>query len=76
MSNEKEIPYKVIMHKFVGMSGSGGYTYELTFNQSMVHTGRWKGIEDGLNAYRENEKKKYEEDILKEASEIQKERNK
>lgn len=33
------------------------YTYEITFNKSLEHTGRFTGIEDGLNAYVKNENK-------------------
>jgi hypothetical protein len=33
------------------------YTYELTFNKSIGHTGRFKGIEDGLNAYCKKERR-------------------
>ena len=66
----KEIkPFSVVSSKFIGES-NGLFTYELTFNQSMVHTGRWRGIEDGLNKHRENEIKEREGEILKEADEI------
>lgn len=48
------------MHKFVGShtydNGEESYTYELTFNQSMIHTGLHRGIEDGMNRYRKHEK--------------------
>lgn len=33
-----------------GKSNGGSYTYEITFNRSMEHTGRFRFIEDGLNA--------------------------
>ena len=42
-------PYKVIMHEFVG--DSENFTYKMTLNKSLVHTGKWKGIENGLNRY-------------------------
>lgn len=64
---EELIPYKIILSKFLGCNDYGHCTYELTFNQSIVHTGRWKGIEDGLNAYRENEIKEEEKKVLKKA---------
>ena len=41
--------YKILSSTFKG--GGLGYTYELTFNKSLEHTGRFKGIEDGLDAY-------------------------
>ena len=34
-----------------------GYTYEITFNKSLEHTGRFTGIEDGLNAYCKKERR-------------------
>lgn len=59
MKEEKK--YKVRSHKFVGCSKYNeeifGYTYEITFNKSLEHTGRFTGIEDGLNAYVKNEYK-------------------
>lgn len=66
---KQELPFRVVSSKFLGNNG-GLYTYEITFNQSIVHTGRFKGIEDGLNRYCENEIKEYEEDILRQAEEI------
>jgi hypothetical protein len=70
MTQESELkPYWVVSSKFLGQQ-NGLYTYEITFNQSIVHTGRWKGIEDGLNAYRENEIKEQEREILEEADKI------
>lgn len=66
----KEKPYSINSSKFLGQDGFGGFTYEITFNQSLHHTGRFKGIEDGLNAYRENEIKEYEEEIIRRAEEI------
>ena len=70
MSEQKNIPYQILMHKFLGGNDKDGYKYELTFNQSMVHTGRHKGICDGLDAYREKEISDYEDEILREAEEI------
>lgn len=61
--------YKIISSKFLGQK-NGLYTYEITLNQSLVHIGRLEGMEDGLNAYRENEIKQREDEILKEADEI------
>lgn len=69
MENKQE-PYRVTSSKFLGRDDLGEHTYEITFNQSIEHTGRFKGIEDGLNAYRENEMKEEEEGILRRAEEI------
>lgn len=49
MNTNKE--YKVLSHKFIGYGTDGSATYEITFNKSLEHTGRFKGIEDGLNDY-------------------------
>lgn len=73
MSKELK-PYKVLSHKFKGKDGSGRYVYEITLNQSLVHTGRHKGIEQGLDEYRRKEILDREEEILKEAEEIRSER--
>ena len=52
---KKEEGYKVRSHMFKGAKELNGeiigYTYEITFNKSLEHTGRFSGIEDGLNAY-------------------------
>lgn len=53
----KEEKYRVVMHKFIGYNETGSATYEITFNKSLEHTGRFSGIEDGLNSYVENERK-------------------
>lgn len=42
--------YKIAAYRFSGKEYER-YTYELTFNKSLIHTGRWKGIEAGLDAY-------------------------
>ena len=67
--SQKLKPYKIISSKFLGQA-SGLYTYELTFNQSMEHTGRWRGVEEGLDRYRGNEIKEEEKEILKLAAKI------
>jgi FPC/CPF motif-containing protein YcgG len=58
---EKEEKYSVRSSTFMGTNEySGkiiGYTYEITFNKSLEHTGRFKGIEDGLNDYVKKEKR-------------------
>jgi hypothetical protein len=69
--SEKLEPFKIVATTFLG-ENNGNYTYEIVFNQSMVHTGRFTGIENGLNKYREDEMKEHEEKILKEADEIRK----
>ena len=52
---KKEEPYRVTSHMFLG-STDGSYKYQITFNRSLVHTGRFKGIEDGLNRYEAKER--------------------
>lgn len=73
--SEKLEPYRIIATKFLGRNETGTYTYEITFNQSIVHTGRFTGIENGLNQYRENEIIEDEEQTLKDAEEIMKKRS-
>lgn len=68
-------PYVIISSKFTGRDRNGNHTYEITFNQSIVHTGRWKGVEDGLNKYREEEIKQDEDSVIKAAQEIINRRN-
>ena len=66
----KQKPYRVSMHRFIGHSKSEygeSYTYEISFNRSLVHTGRFKGIEDGLNEYERKEKKQNVLDAFKNA---------
>ena len=47
--------YKIVSSKFIGfhdyVNGSGSYTYEISFNKSLEHTGKFTGIENGLNRY-------------------------
>lgn len=62
MKNEK---YKIVMSKFIGYGSTGSATYEITFNKSLEHTGRFTGIEDGLNAYCKKERRKEIVEILK-----------
>lgn len=61
MLSENEEPYRVTCHMFKGTSEYEGkilgYTYEITFNKSLEHTGRFTGIEDGLNAYVKKERR-------------------
>jgi hypothetical protein len=58
---EQEEPYRVGSHMFKGIIEYEGrvlgYTYEITFNKSLEHTGRFKAIEDGLNAYCKKERR-------------------
>jgi len=49
--------YRVVMHKFIGYGPSGSATYEITFNKSLEHTGRFDGIADGLNSYVKKERR-------------------
>ena len=55
--SKTEEKYSVVMHKFIGYSETGLATYEITFNKSLEHTGRFKEIEAGLNACCKNELK-------------------
>ena len=48
---KKDTPYRVEMYKFIGYDEAGSATYEITFNKSLEHSGRFQGIEDGLNKY-------------------------
>jgi hypothetical protein len=74
MTDNKEelIPFRVTASKFLGSSDFGTYTYEISFNQSLVHIGRFTGIENGLNEYREKEISDEENAILEEAEKIKK----
>jgi len=67
---KKEEPYRVSSHTFKGRTEYEGrilgYTYEITFNKSLEHTGRFKGIEDGLNAYCKKERRSDVKDSFKE----------
>lgn len=46
--------YKITSHMFVGTECVGdkvyGYTYQVTFNKSLEHTGRIDAMADGVNA--------------------------
>jgi hypothetical protein len=53
---KKNEGYKIRSHMFKG-SNEFGYTYEITFNKSLEHTGRMQGIERGLDAYVKQELK-------------------
>lgn len=68
--SEKLEPYKVRASKFLGRDDNDNYTYEITLNQSIVHIGRFTGIEEGLDHYRQKEIENHEQDILNEAEEI------
>jgi hypothetical protein len=66
---KKEDKYEVESHTFKGPEEFNGkvigYTYEITFNKSLEHTGRIKGIEDGLNNYVKKERSLIE--VIKDA---------
>ena len=54
--------YRVISHTFLGEKKDSegkvyGYKYEITFNKSLIHTGKHDGIEEGLNRYTRQEKR-------------------
>lgn len=61
----KKEKYKIVMSKFIGYGSNGSAKYEITFNKSLEHTGRFTGIEDGLNAYCKKERRKEIVEILK-----------
>jgi hypothetical protein len=63
MKKNKE--YRVVTHKFIDYSETGSATYEITFNKPLEHTGMFKGIEDGLNAYCKKERRTDITDNLK-----------
>jgi len=65
--SKKEKKYRVESHEYIGCDSETGFaTYKITFNQSLVHTGRvTKGIADGLNAYCKKERKKYKKERKK-----------
>lgn len=67
--SKKFEPYFIISSQFKGVS-DGQYVYEMTFNKSLGHTGRFLGIEKGLNEYCLKEIGEYEAEILKKAEEI------
>jgi hypothetical protein len=53
---KKEQKYQVVSSTFVGTCENKdgevyGYKYELVFNKSLGHTGRFQGIEKGLDDY-------------------------
>jgi hypothetical protein len=52
----KKVGYKVLMTKFICDYPDGSATYEITFNKSLEHTGRFDGIERGLDSYVKREK--------------------
>lgn len=60
--------YRVVSSTFKG-SQDGLYTYEITFNRSLVHTGRFDGIANGLNEYDDNELREEIKDNFKSAIE-------
>lgn len=42
--------YKIISSRFMG-DNNDTYTYEITFNKSLEHTGKFKAIEEGLDRF-------------------------
>ena len=51
---QKVEPYSIVMTRFIG--DNNNFTYEITFNKSLVHTGKYSAIEKALNSY---DKKEY-----------------
>lgn len=61
-TNEKEKkqkvePYRIVMTRFIG--DNTHFTYEITFNKSLVHTGKYSAIEKALNSYDKKEPKRW-----------------
>lgn len=57
---KKVEPYSVISSTFKGSDKRENYelfTYEITFNRSLGHTGKFTGIADGLNEYERKERR-------------------
>lgn len=42
---------QITSHTFLGTTASGGYKYEITFNQSLQHTARMNAMCRGLDEY-------------------------
>jgi hypothetical protein len=54
---KKEEKYSIVASTFLGSDKNGLHKYEITFNKSLQHIGRFKGMEDGLNAYCRKERR-------------------
>lgn len=54
MKKEKPERYRIVSSRFID-SDENLFTYEITFNKSLVHTGKFSGIEKGLNKYDKTE---------------------
>lgn len=52
----KEEKYFIQSHTFLGRSESG-YKYEITFNKSLEHTGKFLAIEKALDEYDRKERR-------------------
>jgi len=50
---QKVEPYRIVMTRFIG--DNDHFTYEITFNKSLVHTGKYSAIEKALNSYDKKE---------------------
>lgn len=50
---QKVEPYRIVMTRFIG--DDTHFTYEITFNKSLVHTGKYSAIEKALNSYDKKE---------------------
>ena len=50
---QKLEPYRIVMTRFIG--DKTHFTYEITFNKSLVHTGKYSEIEKALNSYDKKE---------------------
>jgi hypothetical protein len=55
IKQNNEPSYHVDMYKFVGDVSKEDYTYQITFNKSLEHSGKFSAIEKGLNDYDKRE---------------------
>lgn len=69
MSDKEE--YRVTSMEFKGEDSVGHYNYLLSFNKSLVHTGRLTNIEDGLNGEDKLTKLKEQVEDLEKFGEVQ-----
>lgn len=56
---KKQVKYQVVSSTFLGTvthsNETQSYKYEITLNRSLQHTGKFSGIEYGLNRYEKRE---------------------
>jgi hypothetical protein len=42
---------RIVMHKFIGEDNNGNFTYEISFNKSLIHTSRMDAMCRGLDKF-------------------------